>query len=57
MSCHFRIVSDQATVGLPELKLGLIPTFGGTQRLRKITDTQQHWILSLRAEPFQQVNP
>ncbi|MFS0780422.1 enoyl-CoA hydratase-related protein [Bacillus sp. 1P06AnD] len=39
MSCHFRIISDQATVGLPELKLGLIPTFGGTQRLRKITDT------------------
>jgi enoyl-CoA hydratase len=39
MSCHFRIVSDQATLGLPELKLGLIPTFGGTQRLRKITDT------------------
>ncbi|MFC7785314.1 enoyl-CoA hydratase-related protein [Rossellomorea sp. GCM10028870] len=39
MSCHFRIMSDHATVGLPELKLGLIPTFGGTQRLRKITDT------------------
>ncbi|MGE7876659.1 enoyl-CoA hydratase-related protein [Peribacillus muralis] len=39
MSCHFRIASEQATVGLPELKLGLIPTFGGTQRLRKITDT------------------
>ncbi|MED1863753.1 enoyl-CoA hydratase-related protein [Fictibacillus nanhaiensis] len=39
ISCHFRIISDQATVGLPELKLGLIPTFGGTQRLRKITDT------------------
>lgn len=27
MSCHFRIISDQATVGLPELKLGLIPAF------------------------------
>ncbi|MFJ7365914.1 enoyl-CoA hydratase-related protein [Peribacillus frigoritolerans] len=39
MSCHFRIVSDQATLGLPELKLGLLPTFGGTQRLRKITGT------------------
>ncbi|MFJ7755521.1 enoyl-CoA hydratase-related protein [Peribacillus muralis] len=39
MSCHFRIASEQATIGLPELKLGLIPTFGGTQRLRKITDT------------------
>jgi enoyl-CoA hydratase len=39
MSCHYRIISDQATVGLPELKLGLIPAFGGTQRLCKITDT------------------
>ncbi|MFN2747371.1 MULTISPECIES: enoyl-CoA hydratase-related protein [Bacillus] len=39
MSCHFRVISDEATVGLPELKLGLIPAFGGTQRLRKITDT------------------
>lgn len=39
MSCHFRIVSDDATLGLPELKLGLIPAFGGTQRLRNITDT------------------
>ncbi|UOQ93147.1 enoyl-CoA hydratase-related protein [Halobacillus shinanisalinarum] len=37
MSCHFRIASDAATLGLPELKLGLIPSFGGTQRLSKIT--------------------
>ncbi|NPC92948.1 enoyl-CoA hydratase [Bacillus sp. WMMC1349] len=39
LSCHYRMVSDQAIVGLPELKLGLIPAFGGTQRLRKITGT------------------
>jgi len=39
MSCHLRIISERASVGLPELKLGLIPTFGGTQRLRKITNT------------------
>ncbi len=33
MSCHFRYVSDTAKLGLPELQLGLIPGFGGTQRL------------------------
>ncbi|MFD0771664.1 enoyl-CoA hydratase-related protein [Bacillus sp. CGMCC 1.60114] len=38
MGCHFRITSDNAILGLPELKLGLIPTFGGTQRLSRITN-------------------
>lgn len=37
MGCHYRIAADTAVVGLPELKLGLIPTFGGTQRLRNLT--------------------
>src|SRR5690625_3069379 len=36
---HFRISSEHAILGLPELKLGLIPSFGGTQRLSRITDT------------------
>ncbi len=39
MSCHYRIASNSATLGLPELKLGLLPTFGGTQRLARITGT------------------
>ncbi|MGG2092268.1 enoyl-CoA hydratase-related protein [Bacillus sp. S13(2024)] len=38
MGCHFRITSDNAILGLPELKLGLLPTFGGTQRLSRITN-------------------
>lgn len=38
LSCHLRIASDQATLGLPELKLGLIPGFGGTQRLARLTN-------------------
>jgi enoyl-CoA hydratase len=38
MGCHFRISSDTAILGLPELKLGLLPTFGGTQRLSRITN-------------------
>ncbi|MGE7839352.1 enoyl-CoA hydratase-related protein [Lysinibacillus sp. NPDC093712] len=37
LGCHFRIASNKAILGLPELKLGLLPTFGGTQRLTSIT--------------------
>lgn len=33
MACHIRIASDNAKVGLPEVTLGLIPGYGGTQRL------------------------
>ena len=33
MACHIRIASDNAKMGLPEVTLGLIPGYGGTQRL------------------------
>src|SRR3990172_2867139 len=33
MACHLRIASDNAKFGQPEVKLGLIPGYGGTQRL------------------------
>jgi len=35
MACHFRICSDTAQFGQPEINLGLIPGYGGTQRLTK----------------------
>jgi enoyl-CoA hydratase len=35
MACHFRLVSETAKLGLPELSLGLIPGFAGSQRLPK----------------------
>ena len=33
MACHLRVVSDNARMGLPEVSLGVIPGYGGTQRL------------------------
>ncbi|WP_338356132.1 enoyl-CoA hydratase/isomerase family protein [Yeosuana marina] len=33
MACHFRVASDNAKMGLPEVSLGVIPGYGGTQRL------------------------
>ncbi len=36
MSCHIRIASDNAKMGLPEVSLGVIPGYGGTQRLPQL---------------------
>ncbi len=36
MSCHMRIVSENARLGLPEVSLGVIPGYGGTQRLAQL---------------------
>lgn len=36
MSCHFRIAADNAKFGQPEVNLGLIPGYGGTQRLAQL---------------------
>ncbi|HEY4665298.1 MAG TPA: enoyl-CoA hydratase-related protein, partial [Comamonas sp.] len=36
MAAHFRIASTNAKLGLPEVTLGLIPGYGGTQRLPKL---------------------
>jgi 3-hydroxyacyl-CoA dehydrogenase len=36
LSCHFRIADASAKVGLPEVKLGILPGSGGTQRLPRL---------------------
>jgi len=39
LACHMRVASDNAVFGQPEVLLGLIPGWGGTQRLPKIVGT------------------
>ena len=36
MACHFRLASENARMGLPETSLGVIPGYGGTQRLPQL---------------------
>ncbi len=36
MACHFRVASENAKMGLPEVSLGVIPGYGGTQRLTQL---------------------
>lgn len=47
MACHIRIASENALLGLPEVSLGLIPGYGGTQRLPKLVGTAKALELTL----------
>lgn len=39
LACHIRIAGDRCELGLPEIKLGIMPGFGGTQRLPRAVGT------------------
>jgi enoyl-CoA hydratase/carnithine racemase len=41
LACHVRIAATEAMLGLPEIKLGLIPGFGGTQRLLRVVGSSK----------------
>lgn len=41
MGCHYRVALSSAKVGLPEVKLGLLPGAGGTQRLPRLAGAQK----------------
>lgn len=40
LACHYRVASQSAIFGLPEVKLGLLPGAGGTQRLSRLTSIE-----------------
>ncbi|MXV37612.1 enoyl-CoA hydratase [Flavobacteriaceae bacterium Ap0902] len=52
MASHFRIASDNAKLGLPEVTLGLIPGYGGTQRLPKLVGKGHAMQAIMTAEMF-----
>jgi len=49
MSCHFRVASSNAKFGQPEVNLGLIPGYGGTQRLTQLIGKGRAFELLLTA--------
>ncbi|WP_419958685.1 enoyl-CoA hydratase [Psychrobacillus psychrotolerans] len=52
MSCHIRLVADNAKLGLPELQLGLIPGFAGTQRLPRYVGFAKAAEMLLTSDPI-----
>lgn len=52
MACHLRIAADTARLGQPEINLGVLPGFGGTQRLQKLTSRAATLELCLLGSPI-----
>ncbi|MDX1528278.1 MAG: enoyl-CoA hydratase/isomerase family protein, partial [Gammaproteobacteria bacterium] len=50
LGCHYRIASKDARLGLPEIKLGLMPGAGGTQRLPRLVGLQSALDMILSGE-------
>ncbi len=51
MGCHLRLAADTAKIGQPEVRLGLIPGFGGTQRLLRLAGRGAALELCLTGDP------
>jgi 3-hydroxyacyl-CoA dehydrogenase len=52
MSCHFRVAAAGTRLGLPEIKLGLIPGAGGTQRLPRLVGIEKALPMILSGDPI-----
>ena len=52
LACHLRIVAETARLGLPEVTLGLVPGFGGTQRLARLAGSGPTLELCLLGQPI-----
>ena len=52
MSCHMRFVTEKAKLGLPELQLGIIPGFAGTQRLPRYVGVAKAAEMMFTSDPI-----
>src|SRR3984893_9823164 len=52
LACHFRVAVSSARVGLPEVKLGLLPGAGGTQRLPRLIGPEKALKMIVTGEPI-----
>ncbi|MCA0969876.1 enoyl-CoA hydratase [Halobacillus litoralis] len=52
MSCHIRYVTHDAKIGLPEINLGIIPGFAGTQRLPRYVGSAKAYEMTLTGVPI-----
>src|SRR5207245_2030547 len=52
MACDFRIAAESGTFGQPEINLGIIPGFGGTQRLPRLVGEAKALELNLTGDPI-----
>jgi 3-hydroxyacyl-CoA dehydrogenase len=52
LACHFRVAVPAARVGLPEVKLGLLPGAGGTQRLPRLIGPEKALKMIVTGEPI-----
>ncbi len=56
LGCHFRVALAQARLGLPEVKLGLLPGAGGTQRLPRLVGPEPALRMILSGDPVSAAN-
>jgi enoyl-CoA hydratase/carnithine racemase len=52
MSAHYRIATENAVIGQPEVKLGIIPGYGGLQRLPRLVGPARAAEMSINGEPI-----
>lgn len=52
MSCHLRVASERAKLGQPEVKLGIVPGYGGTQRLPRLIGKGRALEMLLTGDPI-----
>lgn len=52
LSCHLRILASEASMALPEVKLGIIPGWGGSQRLPRLIGKTRALEMMLTGEPL-----